>query len=295
MGDDFDAFLDKPTEGGYKKHVERLREEMHSLRVELAKREPPATDKPQTILVIGDSHSDPDVSNQRYDWLGQLVAEVRPDVCVDVGDWTDFGSLSSYDKGKRSFEGRRYWRDVEHSIDARERFDKPLRGLRKKPRKVALRGNHEARIDKITDAEPMLDGVISHADLQVTEHGWEDVPFMVPITIGGIAFSHYFASGIMGRAIGGMHLASALLRLGFMSCVQGHSHTFDVAERTRADGSKVLGMSVGAFFEHFMPWAGAQANAMYFRGIIVIRDVTGGYGQVEKISLETIRRRYGRS
>lgn len=294
MPDDFEAFLDAPTEGGYHKHVERLREELHSLKRELARVSPkPSSSKPRTHLVIGDSHSDPDVPNDRYVWLGRLVAEVRPDVVVDIGDWTEMGSLSSYDKGKRSFEGRRYHKDIDHSIKAREVFHREIKGLRYKPRLIHTQGNHEHRITKATDEHPALDGLISTDDLKVKELGWEEHSFMVPVVVDGIAYAHYFASGIMARPIGGMHLASALLRLGFMSCAQGHAHTFDHAERTRADGSKVLGLSVGCYFGHFMPWAGAQANAMYWRGIVIIKDVENGYGQVEKIGLDSIRRRYG--
>lgn len=295
MGDDYAEFLDKPSVGGYQKHVERLRAEIHDLRREVARRTPKRQSvKPQTHLVIGDSHSDPDVPNDRYVWLGKLVAEIRPDVVVDIGDWSDMGSLSSYDRGRRSFEGRRYWRDVDQSIKAREVFGRELKGLRKKPRLLACEGNHEHRITKATDENPALDGLISTADLKVTDHGWESSPFLVPVVVDGIAYCHYFASGIMGRSIGGMHLASALLRLGGMSCVQGHSHTYDMASRTRVDGSKMLGLSVGCYFDHFMPWAGSQANAMYWRGIVIIRDVEAGYGQVEQISMASIRKRYGR-
>ncbi len=294
VADDFEALLESPSEDGYKRHVERLRSEIHDLRREIARRAPESSSpKPRTHLVIGDSHSDPDVPNDRYVWLGKLVREVRPDVVVDIGDWADMGSLSSYDKGKRSFEGRRYHKDVDHAIKAREVFHRELRGLRYKPRLIHTRGNHEHRIDKATDEQPALDGLISTDDLKVKDFGWEEHPFMVPAFADGIAYCHYFASGVMSRPIGGMHLASALLRLGFMSCVQGHSHTYDHAERTRVDGSKVLGLSVGCYFGHYMSWAGSQANAMYYRGIVVIREVESGYGQVEKISYETIRRKHG--
>ena len=293
MADDFDAFIERPSEGGYFKHVERLRDEILDLRRKLVRSEEKRLcSKPRTILFIGDSHSDPLVPNDRYRWLGKLVREVAPDTVVDIGDWTEMGSLSSYDVGKRSFEGRRYHKDVEHSINARELFSAELKGLRKKPRLVHTEGNHEHRITKATDSEPALDGLISTDDLRVTDFGWEHYPFLVPVVIDGIAIAHYFASGIMGRSIGGMHLASALLRLGFMSCIQGHSHTFDYAERTRADGAKLMGMSVGCYFGHYQAWAGPAPNAMSWRGIVVVRDVVDGYGQVEKIGIDTIRRKF---
>ena len=67
----------------------------------------------KTHLVIGDAHAKPGVSNDRFEWLGKLVIRVRPDVVINMGDWADMASLCLYDKGKRSYEGRRYLEDIE--------------------------------------------------------------------------------------------------------------------------------------------------------------------------------------
>lgn len=300
MGNEIDSkgklleeFLSQPASGGYSQHVESLRREVLSLRLELARAtQVKSATSPQTHLIIGDSHSDPEVSNDRYRWLGKFAASLKPNTIIDIGDWADMGSLAHFDYGKRSFEGRRYWKDIDSAIRARELFNNQLRKLKHKPRLIHTEGNHEHRITKATDNDPRLDGLISTADLRVASLGWEHFPFGVPAIVDGIAYKHYFASGTMGKAIGGDNLASSLLRRGFMSCVQGHSHLFDYAERTRADGKKVFGMSVGCYFDHYMPWAGS-ANDMYWRGVVVLHDVVDGYGQVEKISMETIQRDYG--
>ncbi len=294
MADDFDSWL-RQGEGtsGYARHVRSLRAELLEAQLKLARASRTVrSGKPQTHLIIGDSHSDPMVSNARYDWLGSLVADVRPDVVIDIGDWADMGSLSHYDHGKRSFEGRRYHRDIEQAVDARERFEKGIKGLRKKPRKIHTKGNHEERIDRATDENPALDGLISDKDLQVEEMGWERYPFMVPVVVDGVAYCHYHPSGVKARPIGGMNVAANMIRLGLMSCVQGHGHTFDYSERTRVDGARIFGMMVGCYFDHFMAWAGS-ANQMYWRGIVVLRDVADGYGQVEKIGLDAIKKKYG--
>ena len=106
------------------------------------------------ILVIGDAHAKPGVSNRRFDWLGKFIADTKPDVVVDIGDWADMESLSSYDKGKRSFEGRRYKRDVEAAIDARERVNYGMRGMSRRPTLVALTGNHTERIARAAQSNP---------------------------------------------------------------------------------------------------------------------------------------------
>ena len=60
------------------------------------------------LLIIPDAHAEPNYDNDRFTWLGSLIFEKKPDVVVCLGDWFDMASLSSHDKGKKSFEGRRY-------------------------------------------------------------------------------------------------------------------------------------------------------------------------------------------
>ena len=293
MGDDFDAFLDKPTEGGYKKHVERLREEMHSLRLELAqgaKARPSA--KARTHMPIGDSHARPDVSNDRFKWLGKFAREYQPEVIINLGDWASMESLSSYDKGKLSFEGRRYYKDIDSANDAIEKFENEIAKARGyKPKKISLRGNHEARIDRVVDEQPQFSGLISGDQIKFKEHGWDDIPFLVPITIDGVTYSHYFTSGIMGRPIGGLNLAQSLIRLGHCSCVQGHTHLFSYAEQTAADNRKLFGMSAGWYADHWDSYAG-PANSLRWAGIALVKDVFDGFGAVEKHDFSTIKKRF---
>ena len=70
-------------------------------------------------LVIGDSHAKPGISNRRFEWLGKLILDEKPDVIIDIGDFEDMPSLSSYDVGKKSYEGRRYIKDLESAWEAR--------------------------------------------------------------------------------------------------------------------------------------------------------------------------------
>ncbi len=76
---------------------------------------------------------------------GNYAAEKKPDVIVLAGDWWDFPSLSSYDRGKMAFEGRRYRLDVEAGKAGMEKFLAPIRKAKNyNPRIVFTTGNHEA-------------------------------------------------------------------------------------------------------------------------------------------------------
>lgn len=255
-----------------------------------------------THLVIGDAHAKPGVSNDRFTWLGKLALDRKPDYIIDMGDWADMPSLSSYDKGRKSFEGRRYKHDIAASVDAYRKFDAPIAKYNKnrannhktqyKPKKIKLIGNHEERILRAQEASPELEGVINLEDVGYDQFGWKASPFLHPIPIDGVYYNHYFTSGILGRPIGGDNPAAVTLRKQFVSCTSAHTHIRDFAERTRADGQRILGLVAGCFFEHHEAYAG-PANDMWWRGVIICHNVKDGYYDPEFISLSEVKRRYG--
>lgn len=248
---------------------------------------------PLTILVIGDSHARHDVPNDRYTLLGRFAAKLRPDVIVDIGDWFDMPSLSSYDVGKACFEGRRYWRDIAAGIDAQERFQRELdRAKGYVPYKLRTLGNHENRIGKVADIDPRFHGLIGTPDLCSAHYGWDEAAFLEVRRVGGVAFSHYFTSGVMGRAIGGETPARMVILKQHVSAVQGHSHLFDYAERTDPSGKRLCAAHAGCYFEHKEDYAG-PANLMWRRGLLVLRNVVDGCFDPDWWSFDRIRRWLG--
>ena len=87
-----------------------------------------------THLVIGDPHCTPKASNDRFLWAGKFARDLKPNTIICMGDFASMDSLSSYDKGKKQFEGRRYKKDIDHAHDALDKFNKGLEGRR--PRKI---------------------------------------------------------------------------------------------------------------------------------------------------------------
>ena len=248
-------------------------------------------------IVIPDPHATPDWNNDRFEWFGRLVVAEKPDVVICIGDFADMPSLCSYDFGTKGYEGRRYKKDIESVIDAQERFFAPIKAAKKKlPRFVMLEGNHEHRIDRAISRDAAhLDGIISQDDLGYTEFGWEYVPYSgsTPgiVIIDGVAYSHFFTSGIMNRPIGGLHPAASLISKQFMSCTMGHTHTFDHSVRTRADGTMLHGMVCGVGSDEFMDFAG-EANNLWWRGIHVKHDVHDGQYDLESISMDRLMETY---
>ncbi len=248
-------------------------------------------------MIIGDAHAKPGISNRRFEWAGHLAIEEKPDIIIDMGDWFDMPSLSSYDIGKKSFEGRRYAKDIRAGQEANELFLKPIHDYNRRnpkepynPKLVALGGNHCAgRILRTVEAHPELEGTISVDD--TVKPGWIYQPFLESLNLGGIMYSHYFISGIMGRPVGGEHPAASLLSKMHTSCVSAHSHLWDYAERVRADHKRICALVAGCFLEHREGYAG-PANHMWWRGITFANNVKEGYFDPGRVSLAEMRKRY---
>ena len=255
-----------------------------------------------THLIIPDGHTHPDHSNERFEWLGRLIVDLKPDVVVNIGDMADMPSLCSYDRGTQGFEGRRYKRDIKACIDANERLFAPIKEYNKsqrqnkkrtyKPRTVFTLGNHEHRITKAISCDPILEGTIGIEDLQLEKYWGEVYDFLDIVVIDGIAYSHYFTSGVMSRPISSEHAAYGLLTKKFMSCTQGHTHTRDHADRTRADGTRLNGLVCGVFQDYRSEWAG-PANEMWWSGVVIKRNVSDGDYDLEWMSIERLKELYG--
>lgn len=245
-----------------------------------------------SMLWIPDYHARPDLDNERAVALGNFIVANKPDVVVMLGDWADMWSLSSYDKGKRSFEGRRYKDDVESAIAAQEALWGPLdeynaqqRANKKaqyRPWSVMFLGNHdEGRIDRVTNLHPELHDTISVDDLKYNEYWDVVVPFKESLVINGFAISHYFTSGNSPEPISGVHAAHNLLVKNGMSTVCGHSHLLDMKVATRADGKKQMAISAGCFTHPDMieGW-NKDTQHKWWNGVIWMDGVKDGYAEV---------------
>ena len=257
------------------------------------------------LMIIPDPHAHPDYSNERFRALGRMLMAEQPDCIVCLGDWADLPSLSSYDRGTKGFEGRRYKKDVEASVEAQREFfyefNRSNARKRKsnkkqyKPRFIMCLGNHEDRITRAVNSQAELDGTVGIDDLRFEEVGWEIVQFKRAITIEGITFSHYFTSGVAGRPISSVHLGHTLITKLHCSAVQGHSHLYNHAEHTRPDGQKIFGLSAGCYShpKYSESWC-ADTEHQWWRGVVMLEDLDGEgyYDSVRAITQRKIMREY---
>jgi hypothetical protein len=225
--------------------------------------------------------------------IGNYIVAKKPDVIICIGDFADMESLSSYDRGMKSFEGRSYQKDIWAAREAMDALLIPLYNefarLKKnkeklwKPRMVMTLGNHENRINRVINEDRKLEGLISTDDLPYQD--WEVYPFLEVVCIDGVAYSHYFTSGVMGRPI---TTANALLNKKHMSCFAGHQQGRQIAYARRADGKEMTAIICGSCYEHDEDYLGAQGN-QHFRGAYMLHEVDDGSFDEMAVSLRYLK------
>lgn len=228
--------------------------------------------------------------------IGKYIVEKKPEVIIYLGDFSDMESLSSYDVGKKSFEGKRYIKDIEASKKAMDCLLSPLREFNfrakknkeklYKPRLVLTLGNHEQRIIRAVENDPKLEGLIKYEDLPYQD--WEVIPYLKPVFINGVAYCHYFPTGVLGRPA---TTASAMVSKLHMSCIAGHQQGKQVAYGKRPDGSTITCIIAGSCYEHDENYLDHQSNK-HWRGIIVLNAVEDGCFDELFVSLKYLRKRY---
>ena len=250
------------------------------------------------ILVLPDTQVKPNNPTEHLTWFGKWAVEKKPDYIVCLGDFADMESLSSYDKGTKSFEGRRYTKDIEAAVEAMGVLLDPIRTEQQRlvrnkdkqwnPKLVLTLGNHENRINRAINNDPKLDGLISVKDLKYEEFGWEVIPFLQVKVIDGVAFSHYFVSGVMGRPVGS---ARMLLTKHHMSCVAGHQQGKDLAFSKTANGKTITAIISGSYYQHTEAYLNAQTN-IHWRGVFQLNEVKDGEFEELPLTIDYLRRRY---
>lgn len=250
------------------------------------------------IAIVADTQCKPGEDLSYMSAVGKYLADKRPDVIVHIGDHYDFESLSSYDKGKRSFEGRRLKADIEAGNEGMELLLSPIKNLqhqqkrfKKKvytPRMVFCVGNHEDRFDRMSRDMPELEGFVGTETLNLEALGWEVFPFLKPCVIEDINFVHYLANPFTGKPYGGTAL-SQLKNVG-ASFVAGHKQVLDVAMLPTLDGKMRIGIINGAAYDFHESYKGIWNN--HFRGITMLNEVKDGFALPSFVSLEYMKKKY---
>lgn len=243
--------------------------------------------------VIPDTQVKPGVPTQHLAWIGEYIADKRPDVIVHLGDHWDMESLSTYDRGKKGFEGRRYSKCIEAGNAGMEELSYPIRRAVRlsrltlspwDPEQLLLRGNHENRAVRAVEEDPKLEGTITDEDFEAPD--WYVAPFLDIVWRDGIRYSHYFYHPNTGRPYSGESMDARLKTIGY-SFTMGHQQGRKFGQRPNG----AHGLVVGSCYLHDEKYRGPQGQNEW-RGIVMKREVKDGSYDPQFVSLEYLCRKY---
>jgi hypothetical protein len=255
-----------------------------------------------THVVIPDTQAKAGVPTDHLSWIGKYIVDEfhdEPIKIIHLGDHADMPSLSSYDKGTKRMEGRRYVEDITAANDAWAILNRPFvdfnrnRGKTKhagwRPERHILLGNHEDRIDRAVNFDAQLESILSTDQLDYARTGWEVSPFLEVLWLDGVAYSHYFYNPMTGKPLGGANVELRLKTIGH-TFTMGHQQTLMYGLRFVANKSQ-HGLVAGACYLHNEDYKGPQGNA-HWRGIIVKHEVREGSYDPMFVSLNYLCQRY---
>ena len=189
-----------------------------------------------TVLAIGDLHDSPELDKKRFEWLGKLTCDVKPDYVLSIGDWATLDSLNTHISNDSS-EGRKKptWdEDMKSLKESINSFKKPIEEYqqklkenhrkRYKPKFVITEGNHEYRSALYGNKNPEVDTKLRNELRGIFEDAeFHYQPFKKYYYIGNTAFVHCPIS-VMGKPLGGENVANSAANKTVHDLVFGHTH-----------------------------------------------------------------------
>ena len=263
-----------------------------------------AVKKLRSHLVIPDVQTKEGVGTKHLKHVGKYLVDKKPDVVICLGDFADMPSLSSYDRGTKGFEGRRYWKDIAAAKKAMDILLNPLREYNElcskqkvkqyHPEMHMILGNHEYRIVRAVNNDAILEDTIGTKDLGYEEAGWIVHEFLETVDIDGILYCHFFPRSANGRVLQnrrGAPTASTQVKREMQSCTSGHLQGLDF-NIYQTGQRRLYGIIAGSCYTHDEEYLSPQGTA-YWRGIIMKHEVRNGQYDPMFVSLDYLQRRYG--
>lgn len=218
---------------------------------------------PETLkmLLVPDCHI-PYHHDAAWNCVLDVAEHWMPDVCVVLGDFGDFASVSSYVKDPRT--ARSLADEVEGVNAELDRLDRALKRGRCRT-KFFLLGNHEARLASYTTKlAPELWPYVSVEDmLRLEKRRWRVTQYKASLGFGKLRLSHD-----VGRA--GVNAARQSVQDVGKSIAFGHTHRLQVSYQGNQTGERHVGATFG--------WLGDPERIDYRHRDLVRRDWSHGFG-----------------
>lgn len=213
------------------------------------------------VLFVPDLHA-PYHHAASWNCMLDVAEKWMPDVCVVLGDFGDFASVSTYIRDPRTALSLA---DEVVGINAElDRLDRALKRGRCRT-KYFLLGNHEQRLAAYTQRlAPELWPYVGVEDmLKLDKRRWRVTQYKDSLPFGKLRISHD-----VGRA--GVNAARQSVQDVAKSIVIGHTHRLQVHYQGNQTGERHVGASLG--------WLGDPERIDYRHRDLVRRDWQHGFG-----------------
>lgn len=249
------------------------------------------------ILVLSDAHCHPDDDFSRFDQIGRLILEEKPDAVVNLGDFGSVDSLSRHgDTPKHNLK-----EDLRCMLEAQQRMFKPLeewnerqRWSKHRPHRMSMlmvEGNHEERRDRVAKEDPYGYACIADlGNLYGYRHYWDAVrPYGDVFELGDCWFGHAVLSAF-GRPLA----LSTVAKQSEGHTFVGHGHDLQVLTTPTHAGVR-LTMSCPAFMvDDYLPDYAKRSHTGWTYGFVKLytqgRHKAPGY---EYVTMKDLATQYG--
>lgn len=201
------------------------------------------------------------------------IAAHRWDGWLQIGDFLDFDTISSFNYGKPRITANRYLNeDIEMANEILDWHQNLVRSNNKQAKFVLLEGNHEERVERWLDANPQFEGILSVPKmLRLKERGITWVPSWSlgeTYSIGKAVFSH-------GLYTNKYH-AEKMVNAWGQSIFYGHTHDMQcVPKAFKRKDDLIVGQSIGCLCEYEQTWMkGKPTN--WQQGFMVLHVMPNG-------------------
>lgn len=210
-------------------------------------------------LIIPDCHH-PAVDIAAWRLLLKVAKDLKPDVCVILGDFGDFASVMSHAKSYK----QRQLLLIDEVADVKSALD----DLDALPftQKHFIAGNHEYRVDRyICEKCPELFGMVSISEvLELTKRGWYYTPYRDFKKVGNVYYTH-------DTGTAGINAHRTSLGKFRQNVVIGHTHRFGFEVKGDLGGRPSVGAMLG--------WLGDPKEAAgYMHSVNAKTDWAHGFG-----------------
>jgi len=250
--------------------------------------------KPIRVVVPGDMHDCPELPKDRFEWIGNYVAQSNPDFFVDIGDSISFESLCSH-IGNETFNGRLKGTYEQDLRSADEAYEKLYEHFPESTKRLKCCGNHEDRLFKFEDQNPEIMGMMQGEYRRLLEkHKIDERPFGEFHFVGGVGFVHV-PLNTMGKPFGGESPCKTIANKATFDIVFGHTHRLG-EERPAKIGPQnhvtILNIGCALPSQHIEKYAKGSTTGWWW-GLHDLEIQGGQIQSVKQVSMHELEREFG--